>query len=129
MKLRPLVESQDKLKRIFERDFDDGLLCFKLSTIDLAIAQHVKIFNEARNKYIREHGKGGRIDPADIAAISQLDIFCGQMLDADIDLEIEPLFAVSDIGKNQKLGPQSASVVGALVAVGLLKVEDGDVEK
>ena len=125
MTLRMLVNAQPHLNKVFERDFDDGLLAYKLSKVRAKILDEVQHFVDARNKYIRQHGKDGAIDQTDLEALQKFDTFCQDMLEAETELQFEPLFAVGDVGKNAKLGAQSSAVVGALVSVGLMADGEG----
>ena len=130
MKLRTIVNAEPYLRKIFEQDLDDGLLAFKLSKVQAAMKNEFGHFADARNKYIAQHGKDGVIAKNDIEALQKLDTFCSEMLDAEVDVKVEPFFTVEDIGKDGRLGPQSPAVVGALFSVWLMtEGEDKGKEK
>ena len=120
MKLRTIVNAEPYLQKVFEKDFDDGLLAFRLSKVQAAMAEEVRHFVNARSKHIMQHGTKGAIPKTDIEGLQKLDGFCREALDAEVDLKIERFFTIKDIGKDGKLGPQSPATVGALLSVGLM---------
>lgn len=123
MKLGTLVNNQGVLEKLYKTPLD-GRRAFQLRKRLKALGEEIKVYEEARAEYIREHGTaredgGAEISPDDREAVSAFVEYLNGMLDNDIEGP-EPFFTEDDL-EAMSLSVQELDQIEAL---GLLKGEE-----